>query len=101
MPLQFERVPFNAPLYVMYSSGTTGVPKCIVHGVGGTLLQHRKEHLLHCDLKPEDRLFFFTTCGWMMWNWLVVRTRQRQHARPLRRFAVRPGSRRALAPRRA
>jgi acetoacetyl-CoA synthetase len=70
-PLQFERVPFNAPLYVMYSSGTTGVPKCIVHGVGGTLLQHRKEHLLHTDLKPHDRLFFFTTCGWMMWNWLV------------------------------
>jgi acetoacetyl-CoA synthetase len=70
-PLQFERVPFNAPLYVMYSSGTTGVPKCIVHGVGGTLLQHRKEHLLHCDLKPEDRLFYFTTCGWMMWNWLA------------------------------
>jgi acetoacetyl-CoA synthetase len=55
----------------MYSSGTTGVPKCIVHGVGGTLLQHRKEHLLHVDLHPEDRLFFFTTCGWMMWNWLV------------------------------
>jgi acetoacetyl-CoA synthetase len=70
-PLQFARVPFNAPLYVMYSSGTTGVPKCIVHGVGGTLLQHRKEHLLHTDLKPHDRLFFFTTCGWMMWNWLV------------------------------
>jgi acetoacetyl-CoA synthetase len=70
-PLQFERVPFGSPLYVMYSSGTTGVPKCIVHGVGGTLLQHRKEHLLHCDLKPDDRLFFFTTCGWMMWNWLV------------------------------
>ncbi|HWJ05800.1 MAG TPA: acetoacetate--CoA ligase [Steroidobacteraceae bacterium] len=69
--LSFERVPFDAPLYVMYSSGTTGVPKCIVHGVGGTLLQHRKEHLLHCDLKPDDRLFFFTTCGWMMWNWLA------------------------------
>jgi acetoacetyl-CoA synthetase len=69
--LEFVAVPFNAPLYVMYSSGTTGVPKCIVHGVGGTLLQHRKEHLLHCDLGPDDRLFFFTTCGWMMWNWLV------------------------------
>jgi acetoacetyl-CoA synthetase len=69
--LEFTRVPFNAPLFVMYSSGTTGVPKCIVHGVGGTLLQHRKEHLLHTDLKPDDRLFFFTTCGWMMWNWLV------------------------------
>ncbi len=69
--LEFTRVPFDAPLYVMYSSGTTGTPKCIVHGVGGTLLQHRKEHLLHADLKPDDRLFFFTTCGWMMWNWLV------------------------------
>jgi acetoacetyl-CoA synthetase len=69
--LEFTRVPFDAPLYVMYSSGTTGVPKCIVHSVGGTLLQHRKEHLLHTDLTPDDRLFFFTTCGWMMWNWLV------------------------------
>jgi len=67
----FERVPFDAPLFVMYSSGTTGVPKCIVHGVGGTLLQHRKEHLLHCDLRSGDRLFYFTTCGWMMWNWLA------------------------------
>jgi len=69
--LEFRRVPFDTPLFVMYSSGTTGVPKCIVHGVGGTLLQHRKEHLLHTDLTPDDRLFFFTTCGWMMWNWLV------------------------------
>jgi acetoacetyl-CoA synthetase len=68
---EFVRVPFDTPLFVMYSSGTTGVPKCIVHGVGGTLLQHRKEHLLHTDLKPDDRLFYFTTCGWMMWNWLV------------------------------
>jgi len=68
---EFVRMPFNAPLFVMYSSGTTGVPKCIVHGIGGTLLQHRKEHLLHTDLRPDDRLFFFTTCGWMMWNWLV------------------------------
>ncbi|RPI16346.1 MAG: acetoacetate--CoA ligase [Lysobacterales bacterium] len=67
----FVRVPFATPLFVMYSSGTTGVPKCIVHGVGGTLLQHRKEHVLHVDLKPDDRLFFYTTCGWMMWNWLV------------------------------
>ena len=68
---RFRRVPFDTPLFVMYSSGTTGVPKCIVHGVGGTLLQHRKEHLLHTDLGPDDRLFYFTTCGWMMWNWLV------------------------------
>ncbi len=71
VPLQFERLPFDHPLYVLYSSGTTGVPKCIVHGAGGTLLQHLKEHLLHTDLKPGDRLFFFTTCGWMMWNWLA------------------------------
>ena len=67
----FERLPFDHPLYVLYSSGTTGVPKCIVHGAGGTLLQHLKEHLLHTDLKPGDRLFYFTTCGWMMWNWLA------------------------------
>jgi acetoacetyl-CoA synthetase len=69
--LRFERMPFDHPLYVLYSSGTTGVPKCIVHGAGGTLLQHLKEHLLHTDLKPGDRLFYFTTCGWMMWNWLA------------------------------
>ena len=69
--LSFKRLPFNAPLYIMYSSGTTGVPKCIVHGIGGTLIQHLKEHLLHVDVKPEDKVFYFTTCGWMMWNWLV------------------------------
>jgi acetoacetyl-CoA synthetase len=68
---EFVRRPFSAPLYVMFSSGTTGVPKCIVHGIGGTLLQHRKEQLLHCDLTAGQRLLFFTTCGWMMWNWLV------------------------------
>jgi acetoacetyl-CoA synthetase len=70
-PLQFMAVPFNSPLYILYSSGTTGVPKCIVHGAGGTLLQHQKEHLLHTDVKRSDRLFYFTTCGWMMWNWLA------------------------------
>ena len=67
----FERFDFNHPLYVLYSSGTTGVPKCIVHGAGGTLIQHLKEHKLHCDIKRDDRVFYFTTCGWMMWNWLV------------------------------
>jgi acetoacetyl-CoA synthetase len=67
----FRQLPFNHPLYIMYSSGTTGVPKCIVHGAGGTLLQHLKEHVLHCDVVEGDRLFYFTTCGWMMWNWLA------------------------------
>ncbi|MBN8432232.1 acetoacetate--CoA ligase [Microbulbifer salipaludis] len=70
-PLSFEQTAFNHPLYIMYSSGTTGVPKCIVHGVGGTLLQHIKEHRLHTDISRDDTLFYFTTCGWMMWNWLV------------------------------
>jgi len=69
--IAFEPVPFNHPLYILYSSGTTGVPKCIVHGTGGTLLQHLKEHQLHADVQPGDRVFFFTTLGWMMWNWLV------------------------------
>ena len=69
--LVFEPMPFNAPLYVMYSSGTTGKPKCIVHTVGGTLLQHLKEHALHTDVKAGSHLFYYTTCGWMMWNWLV------------------------------
>ena len=70
-PLQFEALPFAHPLYIMYSSGTTGAPKCIIHGAGGTLLQHQKEHLLHCNLKPGDTVFYFTTTGWMMWNWIV------------------------------
>ena len=69
--LAFERLPFDHPLYIMYSSGTTGPPKCIVHGAGGTLLQHLKELVLHTDLKRDDRIFYFTTCGWMMWNWLI------------------------------
>jgi len=69
--LSFVQLPFDHPLYIMYSSGTTGVPKCIVHGAGGTLIQHMKELMLHCDLKREDTIFYFTTCGWMMWNWLV------------------------------
>ncbi len=67
----FTQLPFDHPLYILYSSGTTGKPKCIVHGQGGTLIQHKKEHQLHLDLRAEDRLFFFTTCGWMMWNWVV------------------------------
>jgi acetoacetyl-CoA synthetase len=70
--LNFRRVPFAQPLFILYSSGTTGKPKCIVHGHGGTLLQHVKEHRLHCDVNPGDRLFYFTTCGWMMWNWLMT-----------------------------
>ncbi|HLS87946.1 MAG TPA: acetoacetate--CoA ligase, partial [Burkholderiales bacterium] len=69
--IAFEQVEFNHPLYILYSSGTTGVPKCIVHGTGGTLLQHLKEHQYHSDVRPGDRLFYFTTLGWMMWNWLV------------------------------
>ena len=69
--IQYQPVAFNDPLYIVYSSGTTGVPKCIVHGGGGTLLQHLKEHRLHSDVRVGDRLFYFTTLGWMMWNWLV------------------------------
>lgn len=71
-PIDFEQVPFNHPLYVMFSSGTTGKPKCIVHGTGGTLLKQVSEHVLHCDVVPGDRVFYFTTCGWMMWNWLMA-----------------------------
>ena len=67
-----KRFSMEQPLYILFSSGTTGLPKCIVHGAGGTLMQHVKEHQLHCDVKPGDRVFYFTTCGWMMWNWLVT-----------------------------
>ena len=68
---EFTPLPFDHPLYILYSSGTTGAPKCLVHGAGGTLLQHRKEHQLHTDLRSDDTIVYFTTCGWMMWNWLV------------------------------
>ncbi|MCP5000783.1 MAG: acetoacetate--CoA ligase [Hyphomicrobiales bacterium] len=70
--VEFEQLPFDHPLYILFSSGTTGVPKCIVHSAGGTLLQHLKEQQLHCGLKAGERLFYFTTCGWMMWNWLAT-----------------------------
>jgi len=69
--IRFRRLPFDHPLYILYSSGTTGKPKCITHSAGGVLLQHLKEHQLHCDIRSGDRVFYFTTCGWMMWNWLV------------------------------
>src|SRR5437762_285667 len=69
--IPFEQLPFDHPLYILFSSGTTGVPKCIVHGAGGALLKHLCEQQLHCDVGPGDRLFYFTTLGWMMWNWLA------------------------------
>jgi acetoacetyl-CoA synthetase len=69
--MTFERLPFDHPIYILFSSGTTGIPKCIVHSAGGVLLQHLKEQQLHADIRPNDRFFYFTTCGWMMWNWLV------------------------------
>ncbi len=67
--IKFEQMPFDHPLFILYSSGTTGVPKCVVHGAGGTLIQHLKDHQLHSDIRSGDRLMYFTTCGWMMWNW--------------------------------
>ncbi|NQW01020.1 MAG: acetoacetate--CoA ligase [Rhodospirillales bacterium] len=70
--IRFAQLPFDQPLYIMFSSGTTGAPKCIIHSAGGSLLKHTSEHLLHCNIKRDDRVFFFTTCGWMMWNWLVT-----------------------------
>ena len=71
LPIAFGQMPFDHPLYILYSSGTTGIPKCIVHGAGGSLLKHLCEHVLNTDTRPSDRLFYFSTCGWMMWNWLV------------------------------
>ncbi len=68
---KFKKFPFDHPLYILYSSGTTGAPKCIVHGAGGSLIQHKKEHQLHCNINEDDKVFYFTTCGWMMWNWLI------------------------------
>ena len=70
--IDFAQFPFGHPLYILYSSGTTGVPKCIVHSAGGTLLKHLEEQRLQCDIKRDDRVFYFTTCGWMMWNWLMT-----------------------------
>ena len=69
--IKFSRFDFEHPIAILYSSGTTGKPKCICHRSGGVLLQHKKEHQLHCDIKENDNVFYFTTCGWMMWNWLV------------------------------
>ena len=99
--LCFERVPFDHPLWVLYSSGTTGLPKAIVQGQGGILLEHLKKLHLHVDAHPGDRLFWFTTTGWMMWNFLVSGLLTRGRDRPLRRQSGPPGHGRPLGPRRA
>jgi acetoacetyl-CoA synthetase len=96
--LEYMRTSFDHPAAILYSSGTTGPPKCIVHRAGGLLLKHLSEQQLHCDVKEGDRVFYFTTCGWMMWNWLVSCSRE-GHDRAVRRQPDAPVARRALRPR--
>ena len=99
-PIAWNRGPFERPLFILYSSGTTGKPKCIVHGTGGALLTNLKEHRLHADVRDGDRVFYFTTLGWMMWNWLLGRARLRGGADALRRLALPPRAGGALGLRR-